>query len=82
MALSFVTIHPALHMTTRLVGRPPQPITRTPGRSDPICRANAGERCGAHTPGPSRLFLLYNIITGPDWAWGAGERGSRAAATC
>eukprot|EP00964_Phaeocystis_antarctica_P066382 scaffold40102_cov54-Phaeocystis_antarctica.AAC.7 len=30
MALSFVTIHPSLNMTTRLVGPRPQPTTRTP----------------------------------------------------
>jgi len=60
--LSFVTIHPALNMTTRLVGPHPQRTTLRdlswPLRPD-TCRANAS----AHTPVPSCPFFDYiNIL--------------------
>ena len=59
MALSFVTIHPSLNMTTRLVGPRPQPTTRTPW---PLRPDLSSQRWRPHARPVLPLFRLYNII--------------------
>eukprot|EP00964_Phaeocystis_antarctica_P066485 scaffold40176_cov54-Phaeocystis_antarctica.AAC.1 len=61
MALSFVTIHPSLNMTTRLVGPRPQPTTRTPWPLRPVL---SSQRWRPHARPVLPLFRLYNIIRG------------------
>ena len=61
MALSFVTIHLALNMTTRLVGQPPQPTTPTPW---PLRHHLSSQRWRPHGHPVPPFLLLYNIIRG------------------
>ena len=56
MALSFVTIHPSLNMTTRLVGPRPQPTTRTPW---PLRPDLSSQRWRPHARPVLPLFRLY-----------------------
>eukprot|EP00964_Phaeocystis_antarctica_P029527 scaffold16642_cov59-Phaeocystis_antarctica.AAC.1 len=58
MALSFVTIHPSLNMTTRLVGPRPQPTTRTPW---PLRPDLSSQRWRPYARPVLPLFRLYNI---------------------
>ena len=71
MALSFVTIHLALNMTTRLVGQPPQPTTPTPW---PLRHHLSSQRWRPHAHPVPPLLLLYNITR--------GERLHTHALTC
>ena len=59
MAFSSVTIHPALNMTTRLVGPPPQPTTRTPW---PLRPQLSSQRWRPHARPVPPFLLIYNII--------------------
>ena len=61
MASSFVTIHLALNMTTRLVGQPPQPTTPTPW---PLRHHLSSQRWRPHAHPVPPLLLLYNITRG------------------
>eukprot|EP00964_Phaeocystis_antarctica_P145217 scaffold111224_cov57-Phaeocystis_antarctica.AAC.1 len=61
MALNFVTIHPSLNMTTRLVGPRPQPTTRTPW---PLRPDLSSQRWRPHARPVLPLFRVYNIIRG------------------